>query len=262
MPSLADHHGSQFVKIFFIGDSGTGKTGALTSLVAAGYKVRVLDMDNNLDVLRHYVREQCPDKIANVDFETLRDAYKATAQGPVVAGAAKAFVNSLKLLEKWGDGTDPATWGPNTILVVDSLSAMSRAAFDWAKGMNPSAKEPRTWFYAAQQAIESTIALLTNEAFHCNVIVISHIRWSETQTGERKGYPNSLGAAQGPILPRYFGNLILAESSGSGKNVKRHIKTMRTETIDLKTATPKVDQQLPLETGLATLFQQLKATTR
>mgnify|MGYP001496439716 CR=1 FL=1 len=50
MTSLADHHASSLVKMLYIGDSGTGKTGSLVSLVDAGYKVHVLDMDNGLDV--------------------------------------------------------------------------------------------------------------------------------------------------------------------------------------------------------------------
>jgi GTPase SAR1 family protein len=37
MTSLAEHHSSHIVKLLYIGDSGTGKTGSLTSLVKGGY---------------------------------------------------------------------------------------------------------------------------------------------------------------------------------------------------------------------------------
>lgn len=259
MPSLADHHSSQFVKVLYIGDSSTGKTGSVASLVNAGYKIKFLDLDNGLDVLKHYVP---PERFSQVDYETLRDKYKATVSGPIVSGQPQAFVASLKLMEKWTDGSEPATWGPDTIFVLDSLSTFGKAAFEWAKGMNPLAKDPRQWFFSAQQAVENTIALLTSEAFHCNVIVISHINWKEMQDGTTKGYANAIGSALGPTLARYFNSLILADKSGSGENVRRVIKTVPTMTIDLKTPTPKVDKELPLATGLATIFKQIKEPTK
>lgn len=259
MPNLSDHHSSQLTKLLYIGDSSAGKTGSLASLVAAGYRIRILDMDNGVDALKFYVNETCPDKITQVDYETRRDKYKATAQGPL-CNAPKAFAESLKLLEKWTDETDPSTWGPQTIFVLDSLSSFGKAAFEWARGMNPGAKDPRQWYFSAQQAVENTIALLTGEAFHTNVIIISHINWKEMQDGQTKGYANAIGSALGPTLARYFNTLILAESSGSGKSVRRKIKTMPTGAIDLKTPTPRIEQELPLETGLATIFSKLKET--
>jgi hypothetical protein len=53
--------------------------------------------------------------------------------------------------------------------------------------------------------------------------------------------------------------MILAEASGSGTNVRRRIKTMPTGVIDLKMPTTAVDKELPLETGLSTIFAELKA---
>ena len=51
MPALGQHQSSDIVKMLFIGPSGAGKTGALASLASAGYNLRILDMDNGLDVL-------------------------------------------------------------------------------------------------------------------------------------------------------------------------------------------------------------------
>jgi hypothetical protein len=162
-------------------------------------------------------------------------------------------------MNKWTDGTVPAEWGEDTIFVLDSFSADGRAAFNWAKGMNPSAKDPRQWFFQAQQALEDTVAMLTSEAFHANVIIISHVNYKEVTEGVTKGHVNAIGSALGPIIPRYFNTLVLAESSGSGKNVRRRIKTVPTSTIDLKNAAPfKLDADLPLETGMATIFSTLK----
>lgn len=259
MPKLTDHHSGKFTKILYLGDSGTGKTGSLVSLVSAGYKLHVLDFDNGLDVLKEFAKRDCPDKLANVDYETVRDQYKAGPTGPMVAGVPKALVNSLKLLNKWSDESVPAEWGPDHILVVDSLTGLGKAAFEWAKGMNPGAKEPRQWYHQAQQAVDNVLSMLTSEAFHANVIIIAHVQFVEQSDGSVRGYANTIGKALGPMVPTYFNTMVLAKSQGSGTNVKRSILTVPTSMIDLKNPAPfKVDKELPLESGLATIFNKLK----
>lgn len=259
MPKLTDHHSSSTVKLVLIGDSGTGKTGALTSLVKDGYKLRIIDLDNGLDSLVQFVRKECPDKLGNVDYETVRDKIKSSPAGPILAGMPKAFTQSMQLMDKWTDGTTPAEWDDRTIIVIDSLTALSKAAFEWAKGMNPSAKDARQWFFSAQQAIEKVIDLLTSEAFHANVIVISHVVYKDLPDGTVKGYASSIGSALGPTIPKYFNTLLLAESSGSGANVKRVIRTVPSGVIDLKNPKPfSLPTSLPLDTGMAEIFRQLK----
>ncbi len=259
MPSLSEHQSSRFVKMFLIGDSGTGKTGALTSLIAAGLKVRVLDLDNGLDSLRQFVMHDCPDKIGLVDFETRRDSYKASTRGPVLVGQPKAFVESLTLLDKWSDGTAPSEWGEDTVLVVDSLTTLSKSCFEWAKGMNPTSKDPRQWYFAAQSAIEDVIAMLFGDQFKTNVIVISHVNYTEDQTGIRKGHVSAIGSALGPKIPKYVNTLVLAESSGVGANTRRVIRVMPTGIVDVKTPAPfTLKSDLPIGTGLAEIFKVLK----
>lgn len=260
MASLADHHGSKFIKVAFIGDSGTGKTGALVSLVKAGYKLRILDLDNGLDALREWVKKDCPENLKNVDYETRRDKYKVSGgQGLILDGQPKAFTDSLKLMDKWSDESRPSEWGEDTIFVLDSLTAYGKSAFEWAKGMNPGAKDPRQWYFAAQQGVEDTVAVLTGESFKANVIIISHVTYSEWQDGTTRGTMSSIGSALGPKLAKYLNTLILAEKTGSGTNVKRIIRTAPTSVIDLKTPGPGFEASLPLESGLATIFTKLKA---
>lgn len=250
--TLDQHQSSSVTKVIYIGDSGTGKTGSLVSLLSDGYKMKILDMDNGLDSLVHFGREQAADKLVNVEYRTIRDTYSPSRTGPIVRKAT-AFVESLELMQVWS-----ATEDPDTIFVLDSLSAFGKAAFEWAKGMNPMAKDPRQWYFAAQQGVENTIAMLTSEAFRMNVIIISHVNYREVVEGVHKGYANAIGSALGPTIAKYFNTLILAESQGAGKNTRRKIKTVPTGIIDLKTPNPKIDAELPLETGMATLFQQLR----
>src|SRR4051794_20704408 len=130
MPNLKDHQSSNFTKLLLIGDSGSGKTGALTSLVASGYKLRIWDFDNGLDPLVQHVRRSAVDKLGNIEYNTLRDRKKSSPIGPVIDGPPKAFINSLQLFDKWSDGSKPSEWGKDYIAVIDSLTFMGDAAED------------------------------------------------------------------------------------------------------------------------------------
>lgn len=252
MPTLNDRAASAFVKILYIGDSSSGKTGSLAALLADGYSMRILDMDNGLTALVQYGRKAGAD-LSKIEYETFRDQFRITPQGPMVKGTPKAFSDAMAKLTEWSEIEDP-----NCITVVDSLTFLGKAAMAWARGMNPTAKDPRQWFYAAQQAVESVLAMLTSDAYKQNVIIISHVNYKEVMEGMHKGYPSAVGSALGPTVASYFDTLILAEASGSGTNVRRRIKTMPTGVIDLKMPTSEVEKELPLETGLSTIFAQLK----
>jgi len=258
MPKLSTHSSATLVKLLYIGDSGTGKTGSLVSRVAAGYKLRILDLDNGLPVLVSYILEECPDKIDNVEYITLRDDIKAGQSGPLVS--PKAFVAATKHLTKWDDDTSPSEWGPDTIFVLDSTTTLGKAAFEWAKAQNPSAKDPRQWFFAAQQAFENIIMMITSESFQTNAILIGHVKYEEVQEGVRKGYASAVGSALGPLIPRYFNTLVMTKTLGVGKQLRRSILTTPTAEVDLKNPAPfRIDSEYPLGSGLASIFEKLKA---
>lgn len=273
MAKLAETRASEFIKMVLVGDSGAGKTTALKSLVAAGYKLRILDMDNGVDSLRQFVLKETPEKADNVDVETLRDKYKLgniyqagkiVGKGPTTP-APNAYVKAVDLLSKWPDGTIPAEWGPEYILVIDSLTSLGKAAFEWARAMNPEAKDGRNWYGTAQASIENLLYMMTSEEFRTHLIVISHVQYveegadSKGEGGITKGYINAIGKALGPMIPRLFNTLIMATTSGQGAAVRREIRTLPTGIIDLKTPVPfKLNGPLPLGTGLNDLFNLIK----
>lgn len=259
MPSLASHQSNEFTKVLLTGDSGSGKTGAKASLVKAGYRLFILDMDNGLDPLKTYVERECPEHLNNVEFRTLRDKRKTTTAGVVIDGKPSAWVNMMKMLDTWKyDNVDlgrTADFGPDCIVNIDSLSFAADAAFDWAVGMNPGAKDPRQWFYTAQQQVESMLALLSSDGFRTNVIVDSHVRYTTTGDGTSKGYPNAIGSALGPTIPRYFNHW----AQCTNKAGKRTIRTAATNTFDLKNSKPfEMKDEYPIETGLASFFAVLR----
>lgn len=263
MPSLAEHHSNTLVKLLSVGDAGAGKTGSLVSLVKAGYKLRILDLDNKLDVLRQYVLRECPDKIGNIDFRTIRDKRKATTSGMVIDGQPKAFVETIKMFDRWrytedGEETDlgsPAAWGADTILVIDSLSRFCDSAYDWAEALAGPKMDGRMVYGNAQDAVESVLAGLTSASFSTNIIVIAHISYMELPDGTKKFQPQGVGQKLSPKIPAYFGSYVLYEN----KNGKRTIRTSSTPMIDLFNPAPFIlEGNYPLETGLATIFEALK----
>lgn len=264
MPTLSQHQSNEYTKMLIMGDSGSGKTGALASLVKAGYKLRILDFDNGLDVLKQFVYKECPENINNVEYRTLQDKLKATPLGSMVDGQPKAFAASLRMLDNWKyDDVDldkPYEWGPDCILVLDSLTFASKAAFDHYEGMVPRGKsgqyDERAVYHGAQQAIEKMLATFKGENFRTNVIVIAHVKYIDREDGTRKGYPTSVGSALSPNIPTYFNTVALCETRAGGK---RTIQTVATAMIDLKNPKPfAMASSYPIETGLADFFAVLR----
>lgn len=260
MTSLADHQSKDFVKLLLIGDSKSGKTGSLASLVFAGYKLRILDYDNGLDALAQVIKQRDPKLLANVEYRTLRDKVIATPIGPMVPNPT-AFIEGLKLLDKWEPFGVPATWGKEVIVVLDSFTFMSDAAFNYRLPIVPKSKDGkfdvRMVYKDAQDAAESVLALLTSDNFLCNVVVISHVRYVVNPDGTKKGYPSAVGSALSPLIPRYFNSVALAQTGPGGK---RQIQTAPTAMIDLANpASFKMLSTLPIETGLGTFFETVRS---
>jgi len=258
MPSLSEFPlDKTYFRVLYLGNSGAGKTGSLVSLVKAGYKLRLIDLDSGFGILQQYVLHECPELIDNVSVISYRDKYKASPGGVQVVGMPKTYIRVMEALDKWpDDDSDPAEWGPDCILVLDSLTALGQASFDWQERLNPSLKDRRQIFRLAQDAIKAFLKNLTGEAFHTHVIVITHVRYNEAET---KGFPTSIGSAIGPEIPSMFNNYVCAEVKGQGKTASRVIRTVTNGVLDLKNEKPfTIEQELPLSSGLATLFEQLK----
>lgn len=266
MPTLTSHQSGDFTKLLLIGDSKSGKTGSLASLVAKGYKLRILDFDNGLDALAQIIKRDSPKALENVEFRTLRDKMKATPLGPVIDGTATAFIDALKMLDRWKYdsidlGVPGSDWGKEYILVIDSLTFMSEAAMNFREPLTPRSRDgkydKRAVYGDAQAAIEKVLAYLTSESFKTNVIVISHVRYVDNPDGTKKGYPSAVGAALSPMIPRYFNSVALALTGPGGK---RQIQTAATAMIDLANpASFKMLPTLPIETGLATFFETVRS---
>ena len=142
MASGAALKGRTPYRAFHIGYPGSGKTGALASLLNVGYKVRVLDFEGNFQPLIGFADER---GLANLDVITFQDRFRNGDKYMEVIGIPEAFNNSMRMLQEWKykdeDGTEinlgkSAEWGPDTILVVDSLTSLAMTIKSRAMKMN------------------------------------------------------------------------------------------------------------------------------
>lgn len=268
MGKLSDHQSNSYTKLLLVGDAKSGKTGSLVSLVKAGYKLRILDLDNLLDVLKYMIQSQCPENIDNVEFRTLRDKYKSGPAGAIIDGKPRAWIDTLKMCDNWKytdtDGTEidygrPSDWGPDCILVIDSLSRLCDAAYEWhesiaVRGRSGEA-DGRAVYGNAQDDVEKFIALLTSKAMQTNIIVIAHVTYQDQPDGTVKGFPQGVGQKLSPKIPQYFPSVVLYRN----KSGKRTIQTTSTPMMDLANPAPfAVASELPIETGLADFFAVLR----
>lgn len=269
MTKLSNHQSNSNTKVLLLGDAKSGKTGSLVSLVAAGYSLRILDFDNLLDILKYKITDECPDKLDNVEFRTVRDKYKAGAAGSVLDGKPSAWISAIKMLDDWkytdeaGEEINfgkPATWGPNTILVIDSLSRLCDAAYDFHESIIPRGKsgdfDGRAVYGNAQDDVEKVLAMLTSRSFATNVIVIAHGIYQDLPDGTTKIFPQGVGQKLSPKIPQYFPNYIRYKNVGG----KRVMQLVSDPMIDLANTRPDAfkEKTLPIETGLAEFFSALR----
>lgn len=282
MPGIADHHSSSFTKMLLIGDSGGGKTGALASLAAAGYKLRILDCDNGLDILKNVLRDKHPkclgpheDGTPWVHYVTVTENLVPVGGKAMIQGGARAWTKAMNTMSKWEDELGkPSEWGAGTVLVVDSLSLLCRYAMNHVLGLNSRLNQPpwQSDWGVAQGLIRDFLSMLYSDGFATNVVVNCHVTYigrevehindkGEIVSKEEdvKGYPASLGRALSPEIGRYFNHALMARTQGQGAGARRFLFTNTQGLVELKTSAPgRVKAQYPIETGLADYFKEVR----
>ena len=269
MTKLSNHQSATTTKMLLIGDNGGGKTGALASLADAGFNIRIVDLDNGVDVLRNLLSDSksiySREAIERVDVETLTDPMKVSG-GKLIPAKATVWPRAIGLLDNWktdsADLGNISTWTDKDVLVIDSLTMLSTAALAFILSLNARlGQQPhQSDWYAGQQLVESLLQKLYDSNVKCNVIVNSHITYIGEENGPQKGYPASLGKALSPKIGSYFNTILMAKSVGIGANAKRKIITNNTAMVELKNTAPlRVQAEYSIETGLAEYFKAVRS---
>lgn len=278
------------LRALIVGYPGAGKTGSLAALANAGFKLRILDFDGNYEPLQQFVTN--PN--ADVDIITLEDVVTNSPDKKFMTteGIPVAFNRALQAMKHWksvdADGVEtdlgkPADWGDDTIVVLDSLTAMGSAAMRRSMKMlnrTPLNNTQQVWGTAMADQ-EAFIELLTARTNRFHVIVLAHLKMvgprdivkdDDELTKDLKAaaaemvktrlYPSALGRELPPKIASHFGTVLLAESfTKLGQQPRRVLRWKAREDLDLKVPTlaTKLEQDLPIEDGLLTVFKVLGA---
>ena len=258
MPTLDEHDAVNVVKLLNIGESKTGKTGALASLAKAGYTLHILDYDNGLDILVNMLRGD-RDALKRVQYETIRDTIVMQAGLPRVKPPPRAYKRAGDTLAAWG----AETFTPSDVLVLDTLTAFSEAAFNHslflAGRLNQRSQlQDYQWM---GDSVKLFIEMITSPELACHVIVNTHVRYlsgdEESQTSTR-GLPNAKGQEISKVISRYFNTVVLTRSTGQGSATRRLITTQPQGVVEVATSNPVgVKATYPLSDGMAALFKDI-----
>jgi hypothetical protein len=240
-------------KILLVGDSGTGKTFALGTIVdwaqAHGFKCRALFTENGLETLLGYWRDPplgtngqpirparpIPECLA---WHVLRDKplgldalKKAANQAGIMTYKAltemqdpERSVNNAyeKMLNVLGDFPDDrtgkklgniGTWGRDTILLWDSLTETGELAMKMIVGKKPTASPPD--YGVAQNNLMNLLRYLT-QGFEPTVVMTAHVQRQVIEaTGGMVLTVKGPGKALGDDIPRQFSEVISTRREGT-----------------------------------------------
>lgn len=275
MPRASEANSSPPVKVIICGDSGKGKTGALASLVLAGYSLRCLDFDNGFRVVVNLVKQKNPELLKETYFETLTDTFKNINGRQIAKTPIVAWPKASKLLSSWKtedyDLGPVTSWGPKDVLVLDSLTHAGYACMRWHQSLNAKLGQNPTLpdWGVVQSIMIDLLSMLYDDEVKCNVVVNTHIDYRFEELKNEKGmvidrvlraaYPNAPGSKFPEKVGSFFNDCLKVVSTGTGSAERRKILTMPDDVLGLKTSNPgKVSKEYPIDTGLAQYFEDVR----
>lgn len=276
----------QPVRMLIVGYPKAGKTGGLAPLLNAGFKMRFLDLDGNYEPLLNYADE---DKLTNLDILSFEDqiAMSAGNQFATVVGKPMAYANALNALDHWkykeADGTEvdlgrSKDWGPDTIVVLDSLTALGQAAFN--RSMHLQNKTPltitdRVWGFAMSEQLNFIKRLMSTANQH-HTIVLAHLKMlgpKEIRKGDdvvtqqakteladliaTRYYPNALGRELPQNIGAEFPMIVEMKNKVVNRKEKHIITTVAREELDLGVPNAAIPAELEIHDGMIRLFETL-----
>lgn len=206
------------VKVILVGESGAGKSGALASLLAAGFNVRVLDSDNGVRILRALLLDEVHFPYAKIIKAKGIDLTKAFSRVPIpldvqfrtvikslpggktaserllAPSSAKAWDLIGDSLTNWKgeEGNNLGNidkWGIQDVLVLDSFTTISRLAYYYNQAMNNRLGAPEEGNFhmkdvgGAQSQLRRLLEAVYSPAINCNVVLICHVNRIDDSAG-------------------------------------------------------------------------------
>lgn len=221
----------QGFKALSIGGSGTGKTTAIKTLIAAGVTPMCIFTENSFDVLGDtdpeklhwmYVKPTTPDlqnlidsakKVGTMNADQIQKTHDMTRDKRNQYYPLLNALASFKCERTGKEFGNVGQWGTDKCLVMDSLSGITIAATKLAVGEKYAMTQPE--YQLAMKTIENLIIQICT-GFHCHAIVTAHAeRELDEVNGGVKIYPSTLGRKLAPVLGRYFTDVFLTKRVGT-----------------------------------------------
>jgi hypothetical protein len=218
------------IKTLLIGDSGTGKTYCLRTLIDAGLHPLCIFTENSFDVLGDvpsdklswvYIpptRESLDDlrkqvkSIGTMSFEALTKQYDPSRFTESPLDKILAMMMEYKDERSGNRYGNISSWSTGICFVIDSLSGLSKASWQNVAGTRV-ALSPAD-YQLAQRQVENLVNQLTL-TFRCHVVVTAHAEKElDPVNGGMKIYPSLPGKALAPVIGRYFTDVILTQRNG------------------------------------------------
>ena len=228
LPDPMDNMG---FRCLLVGAVGTGKTYALRSLLDCGLTPMIISTEpgiratlGDLDETKIHWKYVAPanmgwdvmlsnaDKIHKLSFESLAKGgpidKKHYGQFLEVVSSCASFT-----CDRTGENFGMVdTWGTDRVLVIDSLSGLSKMAMNLVIGAKP-VKAVGEWGVAMDN-LERLIDRWTT-GIPCHFIMTAHLeREKDEISGAIKNMPSTLGQKLAPKIPLYFDDVIMCKRKG------------------------------------------------
>lgn len=239
-----------------MGASGSGKTHSIKTLLDAGLEVFVLFTEPGQEVLAdtdperlhwHYVPAAAPDFAAMIDSASkinkmslkmladMSDINKSKYTGFIEMLTALSSFTCDRTGKNYGSADN---WGPDKVLVVDSLSGLNLAAMNLVTGSKP-VKSMADWGIAID-LLERLIVKLCVD-LQCHMVLTAHLeREVDEITGGTTLMASTLGRKLAPKLPRFFSEVVHVRRDG-----EKFTWSTSTTNVETKTRNLAIKHDLP-----------------
>jgi len=221
------------VKVLLMGESGTGKTHSVASLIEAGITPFVIFTEPGMTTLArlnipedkchwHYIStatqgwdamEKMASNINKMSYNALSkldDANKTKYDQFLQVISQCHNFTCDRTGESFGDITK---WGTDRCIIFDSLSGLNTMSMNLVIGAKPTKSMP-DWMVAMDN-LERFVTKITTDV-QCHMMLTSHLeRETDEVTGGITLMASTLGRKLAPKLPRNFDEVIQATREGT-----------------------------------------------
>lgn len=252
-------------RVLVYGDPASGKTGAIAQLANAGYRILLLDLDQNSRVIGSFLKPGHADIFIHTFGVAKMTGTNLFAgnKGEAAQAALKEMRTFCQMLQHWK--TESEDLGPTSamtakdVIVVDSGTFLGELLFMAAKADPEANKHTPTQYRLAGEYYSAILDYLCGNKVGASVVVLTHI----TQTGDKdsdgkfigkpRDIPVAIGEKMSKRMPSYFSDIWRLEVDRTGQ---RKFRTAATAFEGLRTSNPsKIKGEEPFD--MASMFNRL-----